>query len=63
MSLWTRVSGLVVEPCGFHCKPINKRLGILAGMWDPRTEGGDPTPDPSTFVVELCGHVNLTEGV
>lgn len=58
-----RVSGIVVEPCGFHCKPINKRLGILAGMWDPQMEGGDLTHDLLTFVVELCGHVNLTVGV
>jgi len=48
---------------GFIVSLLIKRLGILTGKWDPQMEGGDLTHDLLTFVVELCGHVNLTVGV
>lgn len=48
---------------GFIVSLLIKRLGILTGIWVPQMEGGDLTHDLLTFVVELCGHVNLTEGV
>lgn len=48
---------------GFIVSLLIKRLGILTGKWDPQMEGGDLTRDLLTFVVELCGHVNLTVGV